>query len=323
MGKYELLIGTGAKQGFIPAVQEGVKLTLKRRSVPGKLEFSLIKDTPPTFEEGAPVHLKIDGVPIFMGYVFTTQSSKDALMSVTAYDQRRYLKNKQTYVYSNKTASEVLKMISTDFHLKTGIIEDTGFVIGRRREDNSSMYDVIETALDLTLANTKKMFVLDDNFGELTLKNIASMKIPDFLVYDGNTENFTYTSSIDKQTYNKIVLMYSDDQKGERTPCVASDEANMNKWGVLQYFDDSLTSSENGKVKADALLKLYNRKTKNLKLTGVQGNPNVRPGCLIPTLLDLGDVKLKNYMMVEEVTHTLYLDEHTMDLTLVGGGFIA
>ena len=207
-------------------------------------------------------------------------------------------------------------------YYKTGVLDDTGYVIGRRRDD-SSLLDQIETALDLTLANAKKMFVLYDDFGKLTLKNIANMKIPNFLVYDGNTEDFKYTSSIDKQTYNKIVLMYNDSEKGARTPCVASDEANMDKWGVLQYFDESLTATENGKAKAEALLKLYNRKTKNLKLQGVVGNPNVRPGCLIPTLLDLGDVKLQNYMMVEEVTHHLYLDEHSMDLTLVGGGFIA
>ena len=282
----------------------------------------MLKDTAPTFEEGAPVHLKIDGVPVFMGYVFTMETTKNSLLTVTAYDQIRYLKNKQFYKYTNKTATQFIQMIADDFHLKTGVLDDTGYVIGRRRDD-SSLLDQIETALDLTLANAKKMFVLYDDFGKLTLKNIANMKIPDFLVYDGNTEDFKYTSSIDKQTYNKIVLMYNDSEKGERTPCVASDEANMNKWGVLQYFDESLTATENGKAKAEALLKLYNRKTKNLKLQGVVGNPNVRPGCLIPTLLDLGDVKLQNYMMVEEVTHHLYPDEHSMDLTLVGGGFIA
>lgn len=30
VGKYELLIGTSKTSGFLPAVQEGVKLTLKR-----------------------------------------------------------------------------------------------------------------------------------------------------------------------------------------------------------------------------------------------------------------------------------------------------
>lgn len=92
---------------------------------------------------------------------------------------------------------------------------------------------------------------------------------------------------------------------------------------IRNHLELILSANENGNAKAEALLKLYNRKTKNLKLKGVFGNPNIRPGCLIPTLLDLGDVQLKNYMMVEDVTHNLYLDEHNMDLTLVGHGFTA
>lgn len=42
---------------------------------------------------------------------------------------------------------------------------------------------------------------------------------------------------------------------------------------------------------ADVLCEMdgTNQVTKKLKITGAFGNPNVRPGCLIPTLLDLGD----------------------------------
>lgn len=50
VGKYELLIGTSKTSGFLPAVQEGVKLTLKRRSTPGKLEFSMLKETAPNLK---------------------------------------------------------------------------------------------------------------------------------------------------------------------------------------------------------------------------------------------------------------------------------
>ena len=233
-----------------------------------------------------------------------------------------YLKNKDSYLYKGKTASQFIQMIADDFKLKTGTIEDTGFVIARRREDNTSLFDMVENALDLTLTNAKKMFVLYDDYGKLALKNIENMKISGYIIYNESAENFEYTSSIDEQTYNQIKLSYDNDDTGKREIYITKDSSNIQKWGVLQYYD-TLTKKENGKAKADALLKLYNQVTKKLKITGTFGNPNVRPGCLIPTLLDLGDVKLQNYMMVEEVTHHLYLDEHSMDLTLVGGGFIA
>lgn len=38
--------------------------------------------------------------------------------------------------------------------------------------------------------------------------------------------------------------------------------------------------------------------------------------------LDLGDVKLKNWMLVEKCKHTYKEGEHWMDLTLRGGEFV-
>jgi hypothetical protein len=39
--------------------------------------------------------------------------------------------------------------------------------------------------------------------------------------------------------------------------------------------------------------------------------------------MNLGDIKLKNFMLVEKVKHTFKLDEHFMELTVRGGEFIA
>ena len=77
-----------------------------------------------------------------------------------------------------------------------------------------------------------------------------------------------HTSSIDDNTYNKIKLTYDNEDTGFREVYIAQDSSNINKWGVLQYFD-TLKKGENGQAKVDALLKLYNKKTRNLKLTNV------------------------------------------------------
>ena len=39
--------------------------------------------------------------------------------------------------------------------------------------------------------------------------------------------------------------------------------------------------------------------------------------------LKLDDMSVQNFMVVEECTHTYKENEHTMDLTLRGGEFIA
>lgn len=323
----ELLISdpSGVK-GYLPIIQEGIEWTTERRSTPGKLSFKIVKDDIINFSEGATVRLKKNGAPVFFGFVFTKKRDKDQIITVTAYDQLRYLNNKDTYVYENRTASQFVQMVATDFSLNTGTLEDTRFVIASRVEDNTSLFDMIENALDLTLQNTKEMFVLYDDFGKLTLKNISSMRVGKpgaYLMIDEETgENFEYTSSIDSDTYNKVKLTYDNEDTGKREVYIAQDSSHMNQWGVLQYYD-TLQKGENGQAKADALLKLYNSKTRNLKITNAIGDTRVRAGSMVVINLALGDINVKNFMLVEKVKHTFKLDEHFMDLTLRGGEFIA
>ena len=321
--KTELLIG---KDLLYPVTEEGIEWTTERRSTPGKLSFKILRNGSSSFSEGAPVRLKINDKNIFYGFVFSQKRNRDQIITINAYDQLRYLTNKDTYVYENKTASQFLKMIASDFSLQTGTIENTKYVIASRVEDNTSLFDMIENALDMTLQNKKQMFVLYDDFGRLTLKNISSMYVQNrgvYLMIDEETgENFDYTSSIDDDTYNKVKLTYDNEKTGKREVYIAKDSKHINEWGVLQYFD-TLSKGENGQAKADALLQLYNKKTRNLKIKKVIGDTRVRAGSMIMVNLNLGDVKLKNFMLVEKAKHTFKLDEHYMELTLRGGEFIA
>jgi len=322
----ELLISDpSGNKLYMPVVEEGIEWSTERRSTPGKLTFKIINDGIIDFEEGSRVRLKVDGKEVFYGFVFTKRHDKNQIISVTAYDQLRYLNNKDTYVYENKTVAEFIQMIATDFNLKTGTLEDTKFKIASRVEDNTSLFDMIENALDLTLQNTKEMFVMFDEFGKITLKNIASMRVGEesaYLLIDEETgENFEYSSSIDSDVYNKIKLSYDNEDTGKRDIYIAQDGTHMNEWGVLQYFD-TLSKGENGQAKADALLKLYNKKSRNLKITNAIGDTRVRAGSLVVVSLALGDVNLKNFMLVEKVRHTFKLDQHVMDLTLRGGEFV-
>lgn len=321
----ELLITDSAgKIAYIPVVEEGIEWSTERSS-PGKLTFKVIKDNVINFREGAAVRLKVDGKPVFFGFVFSKKRDKKQIITVTAYDQLRYLNNKDTCVYENKTASQLVRMIAADFSLNVGTIEDTKFVIPSRVEDNTSLFDMIGNALDLTLTNTKQMFVLYDDFGKLSLKNIASMRVGEagsYLMLDEETgENFEYTSSIDSDTYNKIKLTYDNEDTGKREVYIAQDSKHINEWGVLQYFD-TVSKGENGQSKANALLQLYNQKTRNLKITNAFGDTRIRAGSMIIVNLALGDVNLKNFMLVESAKHTFKQDEHFMNLTLRGGEFV-
>ena len=182
--------------------------------------------------------------------------------------------------------------------------------------ENKSAFDIALDAIEETLTNTGAMFVLYDDCGKLCLKNSANM-VSNNLIFEDSAENLDYSSSIDDETYNSVVLYYKDDDNKIQVYS-ASNQSNMQSWGTLRYFEEvkNKTIAQN---KANELLKLYNKKTRELKITGAFGVVGVRAGTLIPVRLNLGDVKVNNFMLVEKVTHNFDAGHHTMDLTLEGG----
>lgn len=318
-GKIELTIRHGNNLIF-PIVEDGVVWETERKGVPAKLTFTVVKDDNIAFDEGDHVRFRYDGKDVFYGFVFVKKRDKEHHITVTAYDQLYYFKNKDTYVYSNKTASELIKMIADDFNLQVGELDHTGYIIGTEEdqiEDNQTLFDIVQNALDLTLTAYKKMYVLYDNFGKITLKNIENMKL-DTLICDSTAENFSYTTSIADSTYNQIKLCYENETTGEREVYMAKDSKNINRWGILQYYE-TIKENTNAASKADALLKLYNYKTRNLSIDNALGDIRVRAGTSVPVILNLGDIINKTYLLVEKVKHTFSDNQHVMNLTMKGG----
>lgn len=318
MNNIELFIQNG-NTVYQPILENGVDWKTERVGTPGQLTFKVIQDGKFKVSEGNAVRLKIDNSEVFYGFVFTIKKTREKEISITAYDQLRYLKNKDTYVYKNKTAADFIRMLAADFYLNVGEIENTEYIIPSRVEEDQELFEMIKNALDLTLQNKKEMFTLYDNFGKLTLKNIKNLIVP-ILIDEETGENFDYQISIDANVYNKIKLTYDNDKTGKREVYIAQDTGNINNWGVLQYFE-KLQKDENGQAKADALLSLYNKTKRKLSISKCIGDLRVRAGCLIPVKLNLGDTDILQLMIVEKCTHSFNNNEHFMNLTLRGSGF--
>ena len=269
-------------------------------------------------EEGNAVRLDVNGTPTFFGFIFERSWGSDGEVKVTAYDQLRYLKNKDSYNYENKTAGEVIQMIADDFNLRTGTLEDTGYPIPFRNEPDTALFDIILNALDLTMMATGKMFVLYDDVGKLTLRNVEDMKL-NVMIDDETAQDYDFTVSIDKNTYNQIKLFCENDDSKKRDVFMTKHTENINKWGVLQ-MSESLDKGVDGQKIAETYLGLYNRPSKSLSIKKAFGDIKVRAGSLIPVFLDVKDMQLRNYLLVEAVTHSIDKGVHAMDLTLKGAG---
>lgn len=307
---------------YEPILMDDVQWSTDRYGAAGKLTFKVLKDSILNITEGNSVVMSVDGAKVFYGFIFKQSNGIDNVVTITAYDQIVYLvKNKDTYVFEGKTADQIIKNIAGDFQLQCGELESTVFKIQTLTEDSKGLCDIIQDALDQTLTNTGNMFVLYDNVGKLTLKNVEHM-VSSTLVCNDTAMSYSYETSIDGDTYDKIKLIYDNDQTGQRDVYIAKDSGHINEWGVLQYYD-KIQKGENGQVKADSLLKLYNAKSRKLKISDAFGAIDVRAGSMIPVVLELRDTTVSNYMLVEKCTHKFSEGIHTMDLTLRGGEFIA
>lgn len=307
---------------YSPPIVEGITWQTERKGSPGKLEFKILWKEYRLYD-GDIVRFTQNNDDIFYGYIFKLSNGKDGVVTVTCYDQLRYFKNKDTYVYEGKTADEVIKMLCRDFGLKTGTIERTGYKIPSRIEENKSLFEISQNALDLTLQNVKKMYVLYDDFGKLTLKNITSMGKAQLLIDNETAENYDYKSSIDDDTYNRVKLTYDNKDTGKREVYTAQSNSNIKKWGVLQYFG-TLNKDENGKTKAESLLSLYNTENKTLSVKNAFGINSVRAGSLVLVNLKLGNTTVAGHLMtVEKCKHEYKHRQHFMSLELSGGGFSA
>ena len=315
----QVIVTNQKKKRFEIPIKDGMTLTLERKGMPGKLSFESYYDKKFKITEGNEVCLIVDGKQMFDGFIFTRQRSKDGFYSYVAYDQLRYLKNKDTIIYKNMTADQLVKLIAERFNLNCGKLADTAYKMSAI-EDESSLFDIIQNSLDKTLMVKNKVYVLYDDAGKLRLTNVSDMKVNNSLIDEETGEDYTYKTSIDSNVYNQIKLIYENAESGTYDLYVTKSSKNINRWGVLQYLE-KIDNADVGKLKSQAYLKLYNQKNRNLTISGVIGNTDVRAGSLIPVMLNLDDMKIANYMLVEKVTHSFKNHQHTMDLSVAGGKF--
>ena len=289
----ELIIASQSTETVIsPLVTDSIEVSWERKATPGKLTFKMIFDE--RVQEGDQVSLKYRGKNMFLGYVFVRKMTKSNIVSITAYDQLRYLKSKAYYVFKSKKASDIVKLIAEDFKLTCGEIEDTGHVFEKRREDGTSLIDMVQGALSETLRLTGKRYVIYDDYGELTLKETEKLKLEDLIFDNTSGKDFDFESSIDKETYNQVVLDYVNDKEKKLEKYQVFDSANITKWGLLQYFE------------------------KINKLKGIFGDIRIRGGSSFIVYMDVAEFKLANYMLVDKVTHKFGFKEYFMDLDLEG-----
>lgn len=309
------------KQIDVSEILTSVSWSTSLLDQPGTCTLSLVEeglDTMPM--EGSNVVVQVGDTKVFDGYIFTRTRSEDPVQTIRVYDRLRYLNNKDTKVFDSKTATEIFTQLCQEQELPFKCVSSPSFKTAPVVHDNKSLYSMIIRALDETIIGTGEYYIVRDNVGTLELIDVAELET-DLLIGDASLlTGYDFESSIDQQTYNYIKLVQENKDTQKREVYVVTDSSTVQKWGRLQYFEKMDESANSSQIieRANNLAKLYNRKTRSLKVKCL-GDVRVREGCgvgLAISALENEGIPTNQMVFVSEATHTISKGIHTMDLTL-------
>lgn len=280
-----------------------------RTGSPGKFTASLIGDV--KMDVGDVVRFSVDGQVQFYGWVFNISKNRWKEIEITCYDRLRYLKASASYAFYAQTAGDIIAQIAGDMQLTTGQIENTGYPIPSLVEQEQTCLDIIGSAVQQTLLNTGRLYIFFDDGDGLALREAANMISETVIGEKSLLTEYTDETDIDSQTYNCVKLSRPNEETGRSDVFIAYDSATIAQWGLLQLYQtvDGDVNDAQVNAQAQASLEYYNRPMRNLSFSAL-GVPGLRAGMMI--YVNLPDVK--QFMLLEKVSHTWENDTHTMDL---------
>ena len=302
----------------------------------GTLTFKLLHDDcQRLFSNGDRVRLYLDGRCWFCGFIFSMQYAGKNDMQVTVFDFLRYFKTPLMYMKTQLmtqdgtkglTASETFKKLCTDLAIPYSVRTNSTTPVPAQNYDRKTGFNIMEFAITQTLLNSsednRKYFTfyhesnLDADEGvenyldtqlfktsgevQFQLRNNLTVDVP---ITDELLIKYNYESSIDKQSYNEVVL-YKDQKtylsakgktlkKGKKTGTRLVKSSNngpdkdkwnllKGKWGYLPYYHkcpDGYTEAQMQSV-ANQLQNILGRETHSLQLS-CYGIIGLRAGQLV------------------------------------------
>lgn len=310
-------------------------ITFKRRGTATRMSGLFHNTQNINIGKGSKVYVYVDGELFFAGYYFEDNFDRWKDTNFVCYDQLRYLKSNDSFIFKGQTATQVIDYICKYLGLKTGLMENTGYSIPYMIETNRSFLDIIYKALDLTLVTTGNLYIFRDDAGLLTLTQANKIYAHKQLKYGENILDYNYTGTIDQDTYNYVKYVF--DEEGEaignvktarEKDIIAKDDNTIKKWGMLQAYEkvnEDFNSAQIQEMAKNTLL-YYNRELRTIEFDAI-GDKSVKAGTNL--YIDMGEEiiagqQMKGYQLVDEVKHKFENQKHTMhvktrELTTLSG----
>lgn len=251
-----------------------------------------------------------DGIERFTGIIMNTSIQKKR-MAVKAYDSGIYLSNnKDSYTYTNATASQIFVDCITRLGIPMGEVADTKYVIPELPKPKTTPFDVICDALSQTYKATGERFFPISMNGKYHLWQRRMETVQWVLEVGGNLSSYNYSKSIEK-VRDRIRLLTKD---GEVIAEKVNEEAEQ-RYGMFRDIDtpdDELNEAQLDEL-ATSMLAEKSNPVQELSLDTI-GIAEVYAGkCVYVLIPELG---LGRTFFVDSDTHTFEGEKHTMKLKL-------
>lgn len=297
----------------ITSVIKSMRYETNIEEQPDKLSIDLIDFI--EVSEGSQIKLYIDDKPIFLGYVFEIEVSRNEDITLTVYNSKRYLKNKSTYILKGYSVNDVFSRVCQDTGLRYTIDETiTKTIIPSVILENKTLFEILTYASSQHFFQTGEFLILRDNFGVLTLLNaknlITNIKISEL----SSIIDYKFSSSIDKNTYNAVKL----ENLEKKISAYSSDKNSISKWGYLLYYDkvEEKYNPAQLQMKANIYLNFYNKKNQEISITSL-GNINIIAGNGVYVQLEsIQNIITNTPYFVTKCTHNFEENTHKMSFEL-------
>lgn len=277
------------------------------------LDFTFLTGKGADIEVGDVIFFKIDNKEVFRGVVLSRGRSINGTRPIKCVDFLYYWsKNKDTFTFTNKKASDIFKDVANRFRIDIGQVDDTQYVIGDQVNPNQSLYDIMKMALETTYQQTGIRYNLRQKEGKACLLSLKNQTHAWVLESGKSIINYDYQETMENM-FTAIKLV-SQEEDNTWTVELKNDSLISN-YGFLQYFEvvDSKTNKSQAEGRAKTLLGEYGRIQRTLSVDGI-GIPDVLSGDAI--FIKIPELNVAKTYYVTSDTHTIKDNLHTMKINL-------
>lgn len=260
---------------------------------------------------GQECYLYLDGNEIFRGLLMSDGRNDQHTIPIQAYDECvRLSNNKDSFSYTDKTATYIFKDCLQRLGLSLGGADETGYRIGELVKKATTYWDVIQDAMSQTYKATGVRFYVYSSKGKIYLKKRTASKTMPVLSQDSNIVTYDYNRSI-YDTRTRLQLTTSKGNKKGSTVNSAL-EKKIGRFQDVQSVDEDISQSD-----INQRINIFNWEkgivAQTLKVTAIGDISCVAGACVY---VDIPEAGVKRVMYIDEDKHTFENGKHTMSLTL-------